>query len=503
MKTSKSPISVRSIIALALALVMAFGLASYLGAGRIDVSAKEFKFAPSDPPHGSLAYKYEGLKVFPVDKGYLEYLQNSHIFPDVMRDWEGTFEKSFGMPYSQFYGRSHDAANVRDFWMTVVTEKHPEYQGQYIVLMYAAVQYCAGKPNDTFLTPNDEKVFGDLLNFVYDLSQLPDDAPVTDEQEPFEIEGTVLKKYWGESNGVVVVPDGITEIRGPGFSDNETIKALILPEGLKWYDDNCVYGCTNLTEVYIPNGCKIYYNLGQKYDYYQNPIVPNLTDIYFGDSEIDWLKINDKSVLRDFDGNVHFGATPADITVKPSEPTKPVQPEQPEKPIIPEVKFTDVSADAWYAEAVNWAISKGITNGNGDGTFAPSRTCNNTEIITFLYRANGSPKVEASLPFTPVDSWAVDALKWAYSKNIIGADFDQKTPCTRMMAVDYLWKCFDKPTTDTTNAFVDLDSNVAHLTAVNWTVSKKIVGGTTATTFSPDLTCDRGTIVTLLYRAYK
>lgn len=171
--------------------------------------------------------------------------------------------------------------------------------------------------------------------------------------------------------------------------------------------------------------------------------------------------------------------------------------QQPEKPAI---SFTDVPANAWYAKAVDWAVAKGITKGTSATTFSPAKTCSNVEVITFLHRANGSPKADATLPFTVKNGWATDSLKWAFSKGIIDADFDENAACTRYMAVDYIWKARNSPYSYTGkfNDISGLDTR-----PVYWAVQNGITNGTSATTFSPDLICDRATIVTLLHRAYQ
>lgn len=179
--------------------------------------------------------------------------------------------------------------------------------------------------------------------------------------------------------------------------------------------------------------------------------------------------------------------------------TEPTQPTQPEKPTV---TFSDVPSGAWYADAVNWAIAKGITNGTGTNTFSPEAQCTNDQIITFLYRAAGSPAVSGvTLPFAVRNAWAGDALKWAYSRNVIDNGFDEEAPCTRYNAVGYIWRAFGCPAAQGGTNFGDIQGLDAR--AVSWAVGKGIVNGTSATTFSPSLTCDRATILTLLYRAYK
>lgn len=106
------------------------------------------------------------------------------------------------------------------------------------------------------------------------------------------------------------------------------------------------------------------------------------------------------------------------------------------------------------------------------------------------------------LPFTVKNSWAADAIKWAYSKGVITAGFDENAYCTRATAVDYIYKASGSPEIYMHLSFTDLDGYTQYLPAIKWAVSKSIVNGTSATTFSPTNVCDRATIVTLLYRAY-
>ena len=190
-------------------------------------------------------------------------------------------------------------------------------------------------------------------------------------------------------------------------------------------------------------------------------------------------------------------------TVPPAdpEPTEPETPETPAEPEKPTVTFTDVSADAWYYDAVNWAVSKNIANGTGNNQFSPLKTCTHNEIIVLLHRAAGNPAADANLPFTLKNAWAADALKWAYSKGVITASFNENAPCTRYDAVSYIWKAFGSPTADAAVNFNDVSG--LDTRPIAWAVSKGIVNGTSPNTFSPDLICDRATIVTLLHRAYR
>lgn len=166
------------------------------------------------------------------------------------------------------------------------------------------------------------------------------------------------------------------------------------------------------------------------------------------------------------------------------------------------VRFDDVATDAYYAGPVSWAVEQGITSGTSKTTFSPNANCTAAQILTFLWRANGSPKPAGSVPFSDVKSsdYYADAAAWAYEKGIIsGGTFGGNTPCTRSMAVTYMWKAAGSPSAGTAS-FTDVPSGADYAQAVAWAVEKGVTSGTSSTTFSPDSICTRGQIVTFLYR---
>lgn len=166
--------------------------------------------------------------------------------------------------------------------------------------------------------------------------------------------------------------------------------------------------------------------------------------------------------------------------------------------------FTDVSADAYYADPVKWAVEQNITTGTTDTTFSPNSTCSKAQILTFLYRANGSPEPAAANPFTDVEegSYFYKAALWAAEKGIVsGTSFDANTPCTRAMTVEYMWKAAGSPKASYDGKFGDVAAGADYAQAVAWALDNGVTSGTSDTTFSPGNTCTRGQIVTFLYRA--
>lgn len=165
--------------------------------------------------------------------------------------------------------------------------------------------------------------------------------------------------------------------------------------------------------------------------------------------------------------------------------------------------FSDVTPTAYYAAPVAWAVQNEITNGYGvKDKFAPGVDCTEAQILTFLYRAAGNPSVAKS-PVSVAASYQ-DAINWAYEKGMIDEDFKENTPCTRATAVKYIWQAFDKPKAEKASSFTDVDKGADYAEAVSWAVEKGVTNGYGGNdTFAPDKVCNRGEIVTFLYRAYK
>ena len=168
--------------------------------------------------------------------------------------------------------------------------------------------------------------------------------------------------------------------------------------------------------------------------------------------------------------------------------------------------FGDVKSDAYYAAPVEWAVDKNITTGISDTLFAPDMTCTRAHIITFLWRAVGSPKATGSNPFSDVKAsdYFYDAAIWASQKGMVtGNKFEGTTPCTRAATVTYLWQNAGSPSVTKNSSFKDVSSSASYAQAVAWAVNKGITSGMAENEFWPDYTCTRGQIVTFLYRAFK
>ena len=171
--------------------------------------------------------------------------------------------------------------------------------------------------------------------------------------------------------------------------------------------------------------------------------------------------------------------------------------------------FVDVPADAYYAKAVEWAVKKGITNGKANGLFGSNDPCTRGQIVTFLWRAAGSPapKGTAAVPADVVPgSYCYDAVTWALENGVTNglADgtFGVNSTCTRGQSVTFLYRAMGTAPT-TVNGFTDVAADSFCADAVAWAVENGVTNGTSATTFSPNNGCTRAQIVTFLYRAYQ
>lgn len=169
--------------------------------------------------------------------------------------------------------------------------------------------------------------------------------------------------------------------------------------------------------------------------------------------------------------------------------------------------FIDVPASAYYSDAVAWAVANGVTSGTSENTFSPNAACTRAQVVTFLWRAMGSPEPEGSGDFSdvPAGSYYAKAAQWALENGITtgvgGSSFGSNSTVTRAQVVTFLWRAAGSPAVSG-GSFADVDSGAYYADAVAWAVRNGITTGTSATAFSPDAGCTRAQIVTFLYRYF-
>ena len=169
--------------------------------------------------------------------------------------------------------------------------------------------------------------------------------------------------------------------------------------------------------------------------------------------------------------------------------------------------FVDVKTGDYFYDAVLWAVEKGITNGTSAETFSPEAPCTRAQIVTFLWRAAGSPVVNYAMDLSDVagDAYYAEAVRWALSEGITtGTSADQFSPdatCTREQAVTFLWRAAGSPAVSGESAFEDVGADAYYARAVAWAAQNGVTNGISQALFGTGSDCTRAQIVTFLYRA--
>lgn len=170
--------------------------------------------------------------------------------------------------------------------------------------------------------------------------------------------------------------------------------------------------------------------------------------------------------------------------------------------------FADVATDAYYYDAVKWAVEKGVTNGVSETLFGPDQACTRAQIVTFLWRAAGSPEPKSGSSFTDVaaDAYYAKAVAWAVENGITKGTsettFHPDETCTRAQGVTFLYRALGKLAAAQAG-FTDVAADSYYADAVNWAAENGVTNGISETLFGPDGSCTRAQIVTFLYRAYQ
>ncbi len=247
-------------------------------------------------------------------------------------------------------------------------------------------------------------------------------------------------------------------------------------------------------------------------DFY-NPYYPYVMVLYEG-TEAEWQTINKPDVtypdgLTVYNpaqilyekGYVRFNCNYYDIVEGKTDTSKPVT-----NTGSTVSGFKDVTTDKYYAESVEWAVDENITKGVTATAFRPDNTCSQAQILTFIWRSQGSPKVDTVAPIveskniTPANYY-YDAVNWGYANGMIDGSFNPNSPCSRSLAMQYLYLMAGSPSVTGDGSMQDVPESARYHDAVYWAIQQGITNGTTGTTFTPTSTCTRAQIVTFLWRA--
>ena len=211
-----------------------------------------------------------------------------------------------------------------------------------------------------------------------------------------------------------------------------------------------------------------------------------------------------KLTLKDNgDGTYTFTMPASKVTIEATFAEK-----QADEPVAPEKLFADVSADDYYYEAVKWASENGVTGGIGENLFGAKLPCTRAQIVTFLWRAAGSPEPKGMSGFVDVsaDAYYAKAVAWAVEQGIVSGTsattFNPDAVCTRAQSVAFLYRAFGEKVNKAAG-FSDVSADAYYADAVAWAVENGVASGIGGGLFAPDQDCARGQIVAFLYRAYQ
>lgn len=286
----------------------------------------------------------------------------------------------------------------------------------------------------------------------------------------------------------VTIPEGVTEIRNHAFGGCASLKEITFPESLTSVCFDAFYGCTSLTSVVFP------YNV-EKIDFAVFSGCTNLQyvavvrpDCWIGD-EADTLGVPGTTVVLGFPGSTaHQYATKNGYD-------------------FVSIGFEDVYVDAYYFVPVLWAEVYGITAGTDETHFSPKMACSRAQTVTFLWRAAGCPEPTGSknpFPDVSANSYYAKAVQWAYENGIVSGrgngKFCPNDTVTRAEFVTFLWRAVGEPTPDDWNPFVDVPAGKFYTDAVLWAAQYGITAGVDDTHFAPNSPCTRAQVVTFLFR---
>ena len=281
------------------------------------------------------------------------------------------------------------------------------------------------------------------------------------------IDRYAISDCWSLAN--MVLPEALTEIGIRAFRSC-AMKEINIPENVNKIASEAFYKCTSLEKI-------IFAGAAPQID--ENAFRRVTATVYYPAGNDTWTE----DVMQDYGGALTW---------------------------IP--YFPDVPEGEYYCEPVLWAVEQGITTGTGDGTtFSPDRACTRAQVVTFLWRAAGSPEPQSmNHSFTDVKagSYYEKAVIWAVENGITSGKgssttFQPDTTCNRAEVVTFLWRSKGKPTPESSsNPFPDVPAGSYYEQAVLWAVENGITTGKGNGNFAPTESCTRAHVVTFLYRAF-
>ena len=303
--------------------------------------------------------------------------------------------------------------------------------------------------------------------------------------------------YFCRSLKSVDLPSSVKTIGDSTFYYCDTLTNISLGAGLETIGSRAFRFCDSLREITVPSSCT---SIGGEafYTYYPMTITmlnPN-------------CQISTRDNTMGTTGVVtirgYKGSTAEAHALKYGYAFEALESE----PEIP-VSFTDVKSGDYFYQPVVWAVENDITSGTSTTTFSPSQACTRAQAMTFLWKAAGKPEpTSVSNPFRDVmpDAYYYKAVLWAVENGITSGTstttFSPEQSCTRGQIMTFLYKAAGSPSVSGSNPFRDVKNSDYFYNPVLWAVKNNITSGTSATTFSPNQSCTRAQIVTFLYKHY-
>ncbi len=403
--------------------------------------------------------------------------------------------------------------------------------------MRSLLLYPAGKSADEFRIPDTTVEIGEGAFEYAKIKKivLPDGLAVIGDAafaasclEEFVFPGNIETVPFGTFGSCaslkkVVLNEGVTEIDDDAFTGCMSLSEISLPEKLERIGNGAFFGCNSLVSIELPERLKsIEEHAFRNTGILSISIPAGVTEIGgFTFLDCPSLKtVNAPGVTKVGNGAFKNCASLEEVTLGvPLESIdkgafegcvkldgvgwEPEPPDELEDPV-----FSDVPTNAYFSEAVKWAAENKVTEGTGDGRFSPDDGCTRGQVVTFLWRSAGCPEPETNNnPFLDVkeDDYFYEAVLWAFDGKVtMGTGDNTFSPdetCTRAQIVTLLfrYKGSSEPV-KRDNPFSDVNNREYYYNAVLWAVENKITMGTSAQTFSPEDTCTRAQIVTFLWR---
>ena len=271
----------------------------------------------------------------------------------------------------------------------------------------------------------------------------------------------------------ISIPDAIEKIENRAFSGCSSITNIRIPAGITTLDSGAFEKCSSLKEIIVECGPESFSKSQPR------PFNEVTANVYYHDDGT-WTE----------DDRRRQGSGLTWI------------------PIDSGVRFIDVSdSSEYFFDPVYWAVDRGITSGTSATTFSPYSPCTRGQVMSFLYKASGSPEVNGANPFTDVkeSDYFYKPVLWAVENKITSGTsattFSPYNTCTRAQVMAFLYKAKGSPEVSGSNPFTDVKEGDYFYKSVLWAVENKITSGTSATTFSPYNTCTRAQVMTFLYKA--